>query len=251
MKGLDIIMKYISLGYFCSVAIELEKLGLRTESSPFDWVISDFEGVMSAIQNHFEDFLKYEYLVQSKQDHTCYKDTKYNIKFFHDFDKYTDLKKQLPKVQEKYTRRINRFFKSITEPTLFIRYISDVETIEGVSKELIYIEKNYDCILKTLKSFNENNDILFIANEGVLSEKLTIYNVKKDENDLVARNPISQNPFLFNKFTSIDLEYKEENIGRYIKKEREKKYIHNRIKRKMKSLFKKIFLKEYIHDKQY
>ena len=43
-------MKYISLGYFCSIAIDLEKLGLRTESSPFDWVISDFEGVMLAIQ---------------------------------------------------------------------------------------------------------------------------------------------------------------------------------------------------------
>lgn len=50
-------MHYISLGYFCSIAMELERLGLRSESSPFDWLISDFEGVIHAIENHFEDFL--------------------------------------------------------------------------------------------------------------------------------------------------------------------------------------------------
>ena len=46
-------MNYISLGYFCSVASELERYGLRGESYPFDWVISDFGGVVEAIQNNF------------------------------------------------------------------------------------------------------------------------------------------------------------------------------------------------------
>ena len=35
---------FISLGYFCSVAMELERFGLRSESGPFDWVISDMRG---------------------------------------------------------------------------------------------------------------------------------------------------------------------------------------------------------------
>lgn len=53
-------MNYISLGYFCSIAMDLEKLGLRNESLPFDWVISDFEGVSKrtiastlTIKSHF------------------------------------------------------------------------------------------------------------------------------------------------------------------------------------------------------
>ena len=86
-------MKYISLVYFCSIALELEKLGLRDEASPFDWVISDLRGVMMAIEGQFSDFLAYDYLVQDTHCHEVYKNTKYNIKFFHDFDKYIPLEK--------------------------------------------------------------------------------------------------------------------------------------------------------------
>lgn len=35
---------FISLGYFCSVALELQRLGLRSCSSPFDWCISEWSG---------------------------------------------------------------------------------------------------------------------------------------------------------------------------------------------------------------
>lgn len=242
-------MKYISLGYFCSVAIELEKLGLRSESSPFDWVISDFEGVIMAIQEHFSNFLDYEYLSQNKDNHAIYKNTKYNIKFFHDFDKYLPLLEQLPKVKEKYNRRISRFYKSIAEPTLFIRYISDEIISDGKSEELTWIEKNYDQILALIKSFNKENDILFIANEGVCSEKFVIYNVQKDENDVVARNPIHKNALLFDKFSNIDFPDKQANINRYIKKQN--KSIYNRIKRKIVSGIKRVFFKEYTHESQY
>ncbi len=244
-------MKYISLGYFCSVAMELEKLGLRTESSPFDWVISDFEGVMSAIENQFVDFFKYEYMSQNMNSRECYKNTKYNIKFFHDFDKYKPLKEQLPGVQEKYKRRINRFYQSIKEPTLFIRYISDEEKENGISKELLYIERNYDKILSVLKSYNEKNDILFIANEGVLSSKLTIYNVQRDENDVVARKPICKNSILFEKFSAIQMPGKQENITRYENKQKKKRSVCNRTQRKLKALYKKTFYKEYVHESQY
>ena len=44
------------------VAGELEKYGLRNASSPFDWMISDFEGVISCIfvvLRKFNFFLKY------------------------------------------------------------------------------------------------------------------------------------------------------------------------------------------------
>lgn len=56
---------YISLGYFCSVALELEKCGLRSQSSPFDWNITwSFKGVIEAINNRFEDALNEQMLFQ-------------------------------------------------------------------------------------------------------------------------------------------------------------------------------------------
>lgn len=244
-------MHYISLGYFCSVASELEKLGLRTESSPFDWVISDFKGVITNIQNHFSDYLDYNFLSQDIHNHAIYKNTKYNISFYHDFNKYTSLKKQLPQVIEKYNRRIERFYKLISAPTLFIRYISDEEVINGVSKELLYIEENYEYIIELLKLFNQSNDILFIANDGVSSSKLTIYHVPRDNNDTVARTPICTNPALYRKFSEIEIPNKQKNIERYLKKEKYKKSIYYRSKRKIMSMLKKICLKEYIHEKQH
>ncbi len=240
-------VKYISLGYFCSIAMDLEKLGLGAESSPFDWVISNFEGVISAISNNFRDFLKYEELAQSRENKSIYKNVKYDIEFFHDFDKYESLEMQLPGIQEKYARRIARFYKSISEPTLFIRYISD----RNGGAELKYIEKNYEMIMRVLKSFNSANDILFIGNEGVTSSKIVVYNVMKDKNDFVSRSPLFQNRQLFKKFNDVDFPNKKENRMRYMRKEKYNRRIDVRLRRKAASIIKALFCKVYVHNKWY
>ncbi len=240
---------YISLGYFCSVASELEVIGLRNESSPFDWLISDFEGVISAIRNNFEDFTKYEYLLQHKQYPAYYLNKKYNVQFYHDFNKYTPLKEQLPSVEAKYKRRIKRFYESISEPTLFVRYISDEKLVDGVSKELIWIEENYDSILALIKSFNSDNEILFIANEGVETDKFHIYHVKKDAGKVINNRPITTTPVLLDLFNSFDFPERQNNIKHYNKKKKHK--IISKIKGKIASYFKKIFLSEYVHEIQY
>lgn len=244
-------MNYISLGYFCSIASELERYGLRTQSSPFDWVISDFEGVLMAIRFHFADFLKYELLYQSKECHSHYRNNKYGINFYHDFDKYLSLEKQLPKVKQKYDRRIERFYKTISQPTLFIRYISDEVLVDGVSKELIYIENNYDDIINLIKSFNPDNDILFIANKGVSSDKISIFKVEKDNEDVVAREPFSKNDDLYNIFSNAYLPNKQVNIDRYIAKERKRTSIPYRLRMKINKTIKNILLSEYVHHNQY
>ncbi len=242
-------MNFISLGYFCSIALDLEKLGLRASSSPFDWVVSDFEGVILSIQERLTDFCEYKYLSQNREKRHIYKNTKYNIDFHHDFSKYRSLSEQLPNVSQKYRRRIDRFFKTITEPTLFIRYISDEETVDGKSKELCYIESNLKSILELIKSFNRDNDILFMANNGVCSDLITIYNVEKDENDTVARSPIFKNPELFEMFNNLETPDKQINIDRYLKKNKVR--ITSKIKRKLIKIFNKVFAKEYVHENQY
>ena len=244
-------MNYISLGYFCSVAMELERLGLRKESSPFDWLISDFKGVIQAIDNKFEDFLEYDLLLQNKENHEIYINSKYNLQFFHDFDRYTPLEKMLPAIQNKYNRRIGRFYDTISKPTLFIRYISDEELENGKSKELIWIEENYEWIMQVLKLYNADNKILFIANEGVTSDKIFIYSVEKDDNDVVARKPIEKNRELYKFLNSVCVEGREENIARYLEKEKNKKNIFKNAKKIIRKKLKKIFWKEYIHERQY
>ena len=240
-------MKYISLGYFCSLAMDLEKLGLRSESSPFDWLISDFEGVIRAIENNFDGFLACEDLSQNTANRAIYKNTYYNVDFYHDFDSRYPLRDQLPEVERKYRRRIDRFYESIKEPTLFIRYISDEELVDGKSKELLWIEENFDRVMNLLRSFNAENDILFIANTGVTSEKFHIYQVEKDPAHAAARHPLFKSAELHALFSSVEFPDKAANIARYQKQHRE---LH-RYMAKFRTLYRKHFVKEYVHDVQH
>ena len=76
---------YISLGFFCAIAEQLEDFGLRSFSSPFDWLISDLKSIISLIDNGFESFLNEKYLAQNQKERHHYKNVLYNIEFYHDF----------------------------------------------------------------------------------------------------------------------------------------------------------------------
>lgn len=130
-------INFISLGYFCGVAQDLEALGLRDASYPFDWCISNYEGVIKAIDNRFSDFMAYENLSQSAETRKHYMDTAYEIFFFHDFSQYKSLDEQYFLVKEKYRRRINRFLKRIEQPTCFVRYIANESTWGGTARSYI------------------------------------------------------------------------------------------------------------------
>ena len=56
----------VSLGCFCSAAMELERIGLRNCSLPFDWVISgNLNLMLDLIENNFIGFAEKEnYLEQ-------------------------------------------------------------------------------------------------------------------------------------------------------------------------------------------
>ncbi len=206
---------YISLGYFCSTAMELERIGLRSESSPFDWCITpDIGGVVDAIEDHFSHLFTYDYLAQLKKYPQYYRNTKYRIDFYHDFDPYRPLVKQLPEVEEKYKRRINRFYESISEPTLFIRYINDEERspVDGKAMDIRWIEENYNYLMAFLQAYNKKNGILFVANKGVESDLVRIYTVDKDDNDSVARHFLDKNAELRSFFDNQEFPKREENL---------------------------------------
>ena len=235
----------ISLGFFCSVALETERAGLRDSSMPFDWLISSWKGVEELIGNSFEDFLEYDLLVQNSEQLQQYKNTKYNVQFFHDFNKYESLSKQLPECSAKYKRRIEKFYENIKKPTLFIRYI---ETL----KELRYIEENISKIQELLKKFNKSNHIIFIANNEIKSNIIEIFNVEKDENDSVCRKPLEQNRQLYEYLiNSYDKKKITHNKSVYEKKQKVNSNVFNKINKKITKLIKKVLFKEYIHTHQF
>lgn len=243
---------YISLGYFCEVAKDLERLGLRNQSSPFDWVISYFPSVIDAIDKEFSDFLEFDNLSQNTYSRAHYHEDKYHIYFFHDFSAYQPLASQYCAVKDKYDRRIKRFLNAITKPTLFVRYISSEERDDaGKSVELKWIEENYEYVLSVLKRFNTNNEVLFIGDDTTVSKKIKVYHVPIDDGDRVSRQPIFNNIELFPLLSSVDFPGKENNIKIYTQKQRKRNNIASKILHKIHRFYEVRYCTEYHHTKVY
>lgn len=239
----------VSLGFFCSVAHDLENIGLRDASGPMDWVWSRWDGVYDCITSHFEHFMEKDNMEQATIDRCIYRDRKNHIIFFHDFSKYKKFDEQYPKIFEKYNRRIKKFYENMKEPTLFIRYIWSGE-YKGMSEEKQKIEQDYDEFTKFIKKYNVENEIIFLANVDVKSEKLPIFHVNPDENDAVSRKPVYNNENLFDYLSKMSFENRNKNLEVFRKKSRWNNSIIKRGLIKINQLYNK-FSREYIYEKQY
>lgn len=170
-------------------------------------------GVVKALTTHFEGFFNEDAFFQCATEPRYYCNKEYNIYMYHDFDAYTPLHRQMKSFRDKYTRRIERLYNNMLEPTLFIRYISDEDVDStGKSIELKKIEKDYEHLIWFIKQFNEQNDIMWIANEGVQSKKIKIYHVQKDDGDSVARVFLEKNAELKKLFLSADFPLRKVNL---------------------------------------
>jgi len=168
-------MNFISLGPTCSIAYQLQKLGKKKESLPFDRIrCYPISSVLHLIQNNFSDLFEgIEYvkddtkfpfiednLVEGEsetfdtiemKDTKIYKNDKLSISFFHDFKEGIDVKD----VIQKYQRRIDRFYNVVKNPSVFIRD----ELNFKVGDILIYNE-----LYNKLKEFNNENRLVLIIN---------------------------------------------------------------------------------------
>ena len=88
----------ISLGWFCGVAQETERIGLRCKSYPFDWILTDLETVEEMIQTGFEDFLNQDKLFQDQNVKNMYHQTgRECLTYVHDINPYCDFDKEVKK----------------------------------------------------------------------------------------------------------------------------------------------------------
>lgn len=135
-------------------------------------------GVIHVLENNFAHFLDYEALEVSKSRSTIFWDKNNGITFFHDLNR--DLKKEYPEIMDKYNKRIKRFYERVKKPTLFIRLLKE-------QKEADEIIAHRDEIKKLLKSYNPDNEIIYLAVKSIDISALrnsheTAFNVAREIN---------------------------------------------------------------------
>jgi hypothetical protein len=128
-------MYYISLGNTCGVAYQLKKHGLRNHAFPFDWLKTPkLSTIIKLLENKFDGLLdksNFKFVKYSdkffnsngnNQMMALYKNTIYNIIFYHDFIKDSNFDDQFIIFKEKYQRRITRFYDILnSNEIVFIR----------------------------------------------------------------------------------------------------------------------------------
>ena len=186
--------RVVSLGWFCSIALETKRIGLRDGSYPFDWLLThNFAKVLEILNGEQDDdmVLENQHMLQYKDSASKWYNKKYQISIFHDFDKYKKLESQLDAVNEKY-RRVHRLHECKGE-TLYIRYIKNRGEAEYIAGHESYIDS-------LIKKNNDQNKILYIAHpewsEVLKNSKEKIFYVEKDYNDYVAREFLKKIPEL-------------------------------------------------------
>jgi len=181
----------VSIGYFCSTALELERYGFREASYPLDWVTCPLKPTLALLESDFQGFVRPESLARDSVHNYIVHDAQSGIDFYHDFNSHQTIEEQVVMVQEKYRRRISRWRAAITERALFVRYIAN-------SDELDYLDENMPAVLLLLRRSNPLNDLLLVGNSDLRPTcgGLKVFRVDADEGDVVARAFVEKNRLL-------------------------------------------------------
>ena len=181
-KKFDLIL---SIGEDCACSMYLNKFKLRNDSYPFDWLTkSNFDMRISLILNDFKDFCNKEDFVKLDKpkdaivDLKCdyYQNKKTNFYFYHDFDSNLDFDDAYKIVNDRYQRRINRFYKHInnSQNILFV-FLGRTEIIENNR-----LEQYHQQLMNKFK--NKNIYLLILENQanqnGFIEENISEHILK-------------------------------------------------------------------------
>ncbi len=206
----------VSLGSKCIVAQELELLGLRNFSSPFDWQYTDLKGAIKCLDDDFIDFTNYSYFRRQSvfdQPNAWY-NAKYDNCFLHDFKTDNLSSAEAQNSKRKLERRASKLIEETQScPTLFIRIVME----NRYPNEIQYISENIDTIYATIRGLNPANQIIFIATHKIPNEKAITFVV--DEKSLWER-PLRQNKMLYLFLRRTKYPRRKENLSFYFSKKK-------------------------------
>jgi hypothetical protein len=189
----------ISLGHFCSTALELQRYGLRDGSYPLDWNISPIEPTMALVESGFQGFLQLELLERDPERSDVVNDKGSGIAVYNSFSGELPIAAQYETVRARYARRIKRYRRAVAQPTLFVRYMVDGE-------EFSYLDEHMPAVLAALRKTNPGNDLLLIGNADLPATcgGLPLYTVEVDDGDVVARRFAGKNRELNRKLLGLN-----------------------------------------------
>jgi hypothetical protein len=169
-------MKYISFGYRCSVASILKELNLKTESYPFDWIISRLHVIKHCIEGDFTEFLNIKNYEKKHTNTYCMKD--YNKNFI--CDEYINANmfyqpEHLQNEENTYQYHLAMNHHNIFEEKDYSYYMRTIERLKtnlnDCSEEIKYIhfyplifENNFN-YEKTIKEIVDFDNFIFKKNK--------------------------------------------------------------------------------------
>ena len=119
-----------SLGYDCHCATMLRKCGLRSCSSPLDWLTAaPLETRLKLVETRFAGFLEKGNMKKLEKEpgapgkgNDHYEDAATGLRFFHDFRETLSFDESYSQVKAKYDRRIARLYDNVgkSRKTLFV-----------------------------------------------------------------------------------------------------------------------------------
>lgn len=150
---------FISLGSACPVAFSMSKYGLRSYSSPFDWLITpDFSWVLYHIETGFKNFLLQENLEMYDENPNHFRDKQSDIRFIHDNESFIN---EYGALKRKYSRRIDKFQEISKKKVCYLRRMVS-------EKEIKYVETHVDYIQNIIHKHNPDSEIVFLC-DGTLT----------------------------------------------------------------------------------
>ena len=166
--------EYIPIGNDCSLAYNLQKLNLRKNAYPFDWIrLNNLDDLINILSNDFNDFIDRELLnINELSDKfPCLEDdwsdeiskniiikhNKYSVIFPHEIKSDKDIVNEIDNFIKKYERRINRFRRIILDKDIkkvFVRISNKTEDISKLDNFLKTKCDNYE--IKFIKLDKKN-----------------------------------------------------------------------------------------------
>lgn len=185
--------KVCSLGTLCHTARTMERIHVKNESHPFDWVFSDENIILHAISDDFKTFLDKSFYspcangIESTEQYPCCGHQYYHENFF--FHKNPMRKDDY----EYYERCVARFKKLLSsdERKLFIMMFSPEGTMHPkYLHEMLDKQEDNTSIIKNIKSrcinfnnsfskYTDNYKLLIIINLKTTPEKGRYINIQR------------------------------------------------------------------------
>jgi hypothetical protein len=136
--------KVLSVGHACDTAFQIRRHFVQTEAYPFDWLTTPLTGLAALIEHDFAGFLDEGNLTPAGK---YLRDTKYEVRFLHEFPDPTRFKENLAEVRAKYQRRIRRWL-SVMKPGASVLFVRSEQFVNAANVN----EEKARALLKLLQT---------------------------------------------------------------------------------------------------